>query len=79
MSLPYRFSFDASFRYVGALPGPALAHYYDLDARFGWQASSTVELSIRGAHLLHARHWELPAPSGEQITRSIIAEARFEF
>jgi iron complex outermembrane receptor protein len=79
MNLPYRLSFDASVRYVGALPGPALPHYYDLDARLGWQASPAVELSIRGSHLLHERHWEFPAPSGEQITRNVIAEARFKF
>jgi iron complex outermembrane receptor protein len=79
MSLPHRLGFDASFRYVGALPDPALPHYYDLDARLGWQASPAVELSIRGSHLLHERHWEFPAPSGEQITRAVIAEARFKF
>jgi hypothetical protein len=61
------------------MPGPALPHYYNLDARLGWQASSLVELSVRGANLLHARHFELPAPAGEQITRSVIAEARFKF
>lgn len=79
MNFPHRLSFDASFRYVGALPGPALPHYYDLDARLGWQASSAVELSIRGSNLLHARHFELPSPAGEQITRGVIAEARIKF
>jgi iron complex outermembrane receptor protein len=79
MNLPHHLSFDASLRYVGALPGPGLPHYYDLDARLGWQASRAVELSIRGSNLLHARHFELPATAGEQITRSIIAEARFKF
>jgi iron complex outermembrane receptor protein len=79
MRLPHHFSFDASFRYVAALPNPALPRYCDLDARLGWQASNAVELSIRGANLLHARHFELPAPDGEQITRSVIAEARFKF
>jgi iron complex outermembrane receptor protein len=79
MSFPHHLSFDASFRYVGALPSPALPHYTNLDARVGWQASSAVELSIRGSNLLHARHFELPAPAGEQITRSVIAEARVKF
>ncbi len=79
MSFPRHFSFDASFRYVGALPGPALPHYYDLDARLAWQASRAVELSIRGSNLLHTRHFELPATAGEQITRSVIAEARLKF
>ncbi len=79
MNFPHRLSFDATFRYVGALPGPALPHYYDLDARLGWQASATLALSIRGSNLLHARHFELPATAGEQITRSVIAEARLKF
>jgi iron complex outermembrane receptor protein len=80
MRLPYHLSFDASFRYVGALPDPALPHYYDLDARLGWQMSPAVELSIRGSNLLHARQFELPATAaGEQITRSVIAEARLKF
>ena len=79
MNFPHRFSFDASIRYVGALPGPELPHYYDLDARLGWQASRAVELSLRGSNLLHARHFELPSGAGEQITRSVLAEARFKF
>jgi iron complex outermembrane recepter protein len=79
MSFAHHLSFDATLRYVGALPGPALPHYTELDARLGWQASNTVELSVHGANLLHARHTEFPAPTGAQITRSVIAEARFKF
>jgi iron complex outermembrane receptor protein len=79
MNFPHHLSFDATFRYVGALPGPALSHYCDLDARIGWQASRAVELSIRGSNLLRSRHLELPTPAGEQIMRSAIAEARFKF
>ena len=65
MSFEHHLSFDATLRYVGALPGPAMAHYTELDARLGWQASSTVELSLHGANLLHSRHTEFPAPTGE--------------
>jgi iron complex outermembrane receptor protein len=79
MSLPHHLSFDAMFRYVGALPDPSLPHYYDLDARLGWHATSAVELSLRGANLLHERHLEFPAGAGEQILRSVIAEARLKF
>jgi iron complex outermembrane recepter protein len=79
MNLPNHLSFDALLRYVGALPSPALPHYMELDARLGWQASNAVELSVRGANLLHARHTEFPAPDGEQITRSVIAEVRVKF
>jgi iron complex outermembrane receptor protein len=79
MNFPHRTTFDATLRYVGALPSPALPHYYDLDARFGWEPISGVELSLTGANLLHERHTEFPAPAGEQITRSVIAEGRWRF
>ena len=77
MNLPHRLTLDATLRYVGALPGPVLPHYTELDARLGWRMNQKAEFSLRGANLLHARHYELPAPDGEQITRSVIAEARF--
>jgi iron complex outermembrane receptor protein len=76
MNLPQRLTLDATLRYVGALPGPVLPHYTELDARLGWRMNQRAELSLRGANLLHARHYELPAGDGEQITRSVIAEAR---
>ena len=79
MNLPRRLTLDATLRYVGALPGPALPHYTELDARLGWRMNQRAEFSLRGANLLHARHYELPAGDGEQITRSVIAEARFTF
>jgi iron complex outermembrane recepter protein len=79
MNLPHRMSFDSSFRYVGALPDPALPHYYELDVRFGWRPTDALELSLNGANLLHAQHTEFPAPNGEQITRSAAAEARWRF
>jgi iron complex outermembrane receptor protein len=80
MSFPHHLSFDALLRYVGALPDPALPHYYQLDARIGWQVNRALELSIRGANLLHQRHLELPVQeAAEEITRSVIAEARCKF
>jgi iron complex outermembrane receptor protein len=79
MNFPHRLSFDASLRYVGALPEPALPHYYELGARCGWRASDALEVSLSGENLLHARHTELPAPNGEQITRSGFAEVRWKF
>jgi iron complex outermembrane receptor protein len=79
MSFPHHTNFDASLRYVGALPDPGLPHYYELDARYGWQVSEKVNLSLSGTNLLHERHTELPSPFGEQITRSVMAEARWKF
>ncbi len=77
MNFAHHVSFDATVRYVGALPSPPLPHYEDLDARLGWQASSTVELSLTGANLLHAGHTEFPGDA--RITRSVFAEARCRF
>jgi iron complex outermembrane receptor protein len=79
MNFPHRTTLDATLRYVGALPSPGLPHYYEMDARFGWQATATLEVSLSGANLLHERHYESPPPIGEQITRSVIAEARWKF
>ena len=79
MNLAHHLSLDVSVRYVGALPDPALPHYWDMDARLGWQPTNKLELSIRGSHLLHERHYEYPTPNGEQVTRGVLAEARLKF
>jgi iron complex outermembrane recepter protein len=79
MNLPEHITFDVSVRYVGALPDPPQSHYWDMDARLAWQPSNKLELSVRGAHLLHERHYEFPTPNGEQVLRSVIAEARLKF
>ena len=79
MDLGRGLSFDASLRYVGALPDPSLPSYYEMDARVGWRATSAIELSISGSNLLHARHQEFPGPDGEVITRSVMAQAQWRF
>jgi iron complex outermembrane recepter protein len=77
MDLGRNVSFDASLRYVAALPDPALPGYYDLRSRIGWRASKDLELSATGSNLLHARHLEFPAPYGEEITRSVLIQAQW--
>jgi len=82
MQLNHRLTLDATLRYVGALPSPALPHYVELNGRLGWRASDSVDLSINGLNLLHARHYELPPlpdVGGEAIGRSVMAEARWKF
>ncbi len=79
MNFSQRTSLDASLRYVGAFPDPSMPHHLELDARFGWRATDGIDLSISGANLLHSRHVEFPQPYGEQITRSVLAEARWRF
>jgi iron complex outermembrane receptor protein len=79
LELGPRVSFDAILRYVAALPEPALKAYTELTAHLAWQVSPTLQLSLSGFNLLHARHYEYPAPAGEQIIRSGLAQARWTF
>jgi iron complex outermembrane receptor protein len=79
MNLPSHMTFDATLRYVGALPEPSMTGYTELDARWGWHANPALELSLRGSNLLHSRHTELPTPYGEEIARAFIAEAKLHF
>jgi iron complex outermembrane receptor protein len=80
MELKHRVSFDTSLRYVGALPSPGLSHYYEMNARLGWRASDSFDLSLNGLNLLHPRHYEFaPSQGGEAIGRSVLAEGRWRF
>jgi iron complex outermembrane receptor protein len=79
MDLPHNVTLEAAVRYVGALPSPALRSYYEMDMRCGWRVTRTWEVSISGNNLLRARHEEFPAPNGEYITRSVLAETRWRF
>jgi iron complex outermembrane recepter protein len=80
MQLSRAVAFDATLRYVGALPDPALPHYVELNGRLGWQAADSVDLSINGLNLLRARHYEFSSSQGgEAIARSVMAEARWRF
>jgi iron complex outermembrane recepter protein len=76
MDLPSHLTFDASLRYISDFPQPALPGYYDLMARIGWRVSKTLELSVDGYNLLHARQFQYPPPNGEYILRSVMAEIR---
>jgi iron complex outermembrane receptor protein len=79
VDLPHGVTLDATARYVGALPAPAIHSYYEMDLRCGWRVSRAWDLSISGNNLLHARHAEFPAPNGEYITRSVFAETKWKF
>lgn len=77
LDLGSRITFDASLRYVNALPDPALPGYYEMTARLGWRVKPNLELALSGANLLHARHIEYPSPDGEAIPRSGMLEVRW--
>ncbi len=77
MDLPRRVTWDASLRYVNALPEPALPGYYEVDTRLAWHVSTTFELALVGNNLLHSRHREYPAPDGEDLVRSYMVQGRW--
>ena len=79
MDLSRRLTVDATVRYVGALPNPALRSYYEADLRCGWRVSPAWDVSISGQNLLHKEHLEFATPNGEYITRSVLAESRWRF
>jgi len=79
MDLSRRATIDATVRYVGALPNPALRSYYEADLRCGWRVSPVWDVSISGQNLLHKEHLEFATPNGEYITRSVLAESRWRF
>jgi iron complex outermembrane receptor protein len=79
MNLDSRTTFDATLRYVGALPTPHLDSYCQLQASFDRQVTRQLDLSVSGFNLLRARHLEYPAPAGEYIRRSVVAQARWRF
>lgn len=66
--LPGDFEFDATFRYVGALPRPQTPAYSTLDLRLGWQPVPNVDVSIVGRNLLDAKH---PEYRGGAVSREV--------
>jgi iron complex outermembrane receptor protein len=79
MDLGRAMTFDTALEHVAALPSPAAPGYYDLTARYAWQVSRAVSLSLSGFNLTQAHHIEFALPYGEKISRSFIAEARVYF
>jgi iron complex outermembrane receptor protein len=72
-------TFDVLLRHIGALPEPAHRSYDELDARIGWVASPSIEVSLTGTNLLHDTHTEYASPGGLEIPRSVLAEVRWSF
>jgi iron complex outermembrane recepter protein len=49
---------DVGVRHVGALPRPAVPAYTAVDARWGWQVSPRVDLSLNVQNLFDRKHVE---------------------
>ena len=57
-TLPKKFEFDATYRYVSALPAQLVNAYGTTDVRFGWHPVPSWEFSIVGQNLLQPHHAE---------------------
>lgn len=77
MDVGHELSLNATWRYVGALPDPALPAYDELDANVAWRPAGRLQLALQGSNLLHARHLEFPLPYGEYIDRSGTLEVTY--
>lgn len=82
MNLPRHLQVDAALRWIdtlhnnsGPTPGTVPA-YFELDSRIAWRVSPSVELSVDGRNLLHARHVEygFPGPTRIEIGRTVYAK-----
>ena len=65
--LPRRLSLDLDYRYVSALPGLAVPAYSTADARFDWQITRVLELSLVGRNLLQPYHFEFNGDPGPLV------------
>jgi iron complex outermembrane recepter protein len=76
IDLPRGWEFDASARYVGALPSPIVPAYTELDLRLGWRPVAAWEFSLAGQNLLHRQHREFGAasPTAHELQRGVYAK-----
>jgi len=80
MDLPHGLEFDIGLRAVDQLPLPAVPGYLELDARLGWQATDSLELSVAGTSLLDDQHPETGPPATRQeVRRSVNIGVRWRF
>lgn len=78
MDLGRRWAFYATWRYVGALPNPALPAYEEIDARLSLHLTASIDLAIKGNNLLREYHLEAPlAGGGQYIDRAVMAQVNY--
>jgi iron complex outermembrane receptor protein len=75
-----RIQIDGFFRFVGALPQPAVDDYNELDLRAGYRIMPGWDLSLIGTNLLHERHVEFRAGTApETYERSVSLRSVWRF
>lgn len=79
--LPHDMQADLIVRYVDDLPAPAVPGYVTMDARWGWNVTPQVELSLVGRNLVDDHHPEFGAQSAtsEEVQRSIYGQVTIRF
>jgi iron complex outermembrane receptor protein len=61
------FSFDLSYRFVSALTKESVSAYSTADARFRWQVTHQIQLSVTGQNLLQPHHYESAGDPGPLV------------
>jgi iron complex outermembrane receptor protein len=61
------FTLNVTYRFVSALTKQAVPSYSTADARFAWQASHHIELSVVGRNLLQPHHSEFAGDPGPLV------------
>jgi iron complex outermembrane receptor protein len=79
MDLPQGFDLYIGLRQIGSLPDIGVPSYFEVDMRLGWRVTPTLELSLTGQNLVHARHAEQTQPPILEIPRSWFAGVRYSF
>lgn len=82
MNLTPEVEFDATLRRVGRVAVSNVPAYTEADLHLGWHVTPSLELSLFGQNLLHARHLEAYDPSSttpRAIGRSVYARMRAGF
>lgn len=79
-TLPHHIQFDATCRYVSALPHPEVPGYFTIDLRLAWQPVRNLELSVVGQNLVDKHHPEFGMPATRQeIPRSVYGKVTWHF
>ncbi|SFV14201.1 TonB-dependent receptor plug domain-containing protein [Pseudoduganella namucuonensis] len=58
---------DATLRYNGKLPNPAVPSYYEMDLQWLWKPREHIELALIGQNLLHSKHPEFGGLLGRSV------------
>ena len=73
-------TWDIFAREVGPLPHPQVPGYAELNTRIAWDITKSLQVSLSGFNLLHARHEEfLEVGTTTEVPRTIYAQVRVRF